>query len=147
MRWQSRFPAEEEKTVRRLTIALASCALVLSLAACAGTAPRQSTVRDRNVITAADMKAQNFTNVYDAIAALRSNWLTPRGTDSFNNPTPVRVYFDTADMGTVQALRTIAPSAIGYVRYYDANEATARWGVGHGQGVIFVSSYTDDRKF
>ena len=133
--------------MRLSTIGLVGCVLLLSLTACAGSAPRQSTVRDRNLITAADMKAQNFTTVYDAIAALRSNWLTPRGTDSFNNPTPVRVYFDTADMGTVQALRSIAVSAIGYVRYYDANEATARWGVGHGQGVIFVSSYADDRKF
>ena len=133
--------------VRLSRNAFAAGWLVLSLLACAGTAPRKSSARDRNLITAEDMKAQNFTNVYDAIAAMRSNWLTPRGTDSFNNPTPVRVYFDTADLGTVQSLRSIAPSSIAYVRYYDANDATARWGVGHGQGVIFVSSYADGRKF
>lgn len=108
--------------------------------ACAGRSGTASKAYDRNIITAEQMKDRKFNNLYDAISALRPNWLHTRGTDSYNNPSKVEVYYDNARMEGVKALRTIATSAIAYVRYYNANEATARWGMGHGQGAIYVSS-------
>jgi hypothetical protein len=124
--------------------------LVLVLAGCSTkSAPRapRAAARDRNLITAEEMRDRNYINAYDAIAAMRPNWLTARGADSFNNPTQVRVYFDTADMGSVSALRSFAPTSFSYVRYYSGTEATARWGPGHGEGVIFISSHDDHRDF
>lgn len=96
---------------------------------------------DRNLLTQEQLLATHQTNLYDIVEALRSNWLRTHGVDSFAAPTPVWVYFDDARLGGIESLRAVSPHAVTYVRYYDGVAATARWGVGHGQGVIFISSY------
>ncbi len=76
--------------------------------------------------------------------ALRSNWLRPKGPDSFSSPTRVQVYIDDNQLGGVETLRGIATSQIlAYIRYYDGVAASGRWGLGHGQGVIYVSTNPD----
>jgi hypothetical protein len=86
------------------------------------------------------MDERNFHTAYEAVEALHSNWLSPRGTDSFTNPSEVQVIYDNAHMGGVQALRNISTMSISFIRWYDGLEATQRWGVGHNSGVIFVST-------
>jgi hypothetical protein len=122
---------------------LGSLLLVLALcSACAtGSAPGASRPRqDRNLLTREQLRETGHTNALEALAALRSNWLRPKGTDSFSTPTQVQVYVDDSQLGGVETLRGIPTSQISYVRYYDGVTASGRWGLGHGQGVIYVST-------
>lgn len=52
----------------------------------------------------------------------------------------IQVYLDGARMGDVEQLRTIPASLIQYIRHLDANEAQARFGIGHNAGAIIVST-------
>lgn len=116
-------------------------ALLLAVG-CAGR-PGQgpSTERQRrDVLTQTQILATRASNLYDAVVALRSNWLLPRGIDSFQSPGSVLVYFDDTRLGGVETLQTISPSSIGYIQYFDGTDASGRWGLDHGHGVIYVST-------
>jgi hypothetical protein len=128
--------------VGRLAFSIALCS------ACAGSSsPRAGQPRvERDLITQEQLREYRFTNAYEAVEALRSNWLLTRGTDSFSNPSQVQVYYDNARLGGIEQLRAIEINAIMYIRYYDGVEATGRWGLDHGQGVIFVSSRRDSNR-
>jgi hypothetical protein len=105
---------------------------------------RTSTRRlDRTVITRDEMLKGNYTSLYDAVAALRANWLQARGPDSFTNPSIVWVYVDGARVGDVSVLKEMQPLRVNSVRFYDGPSATARWGVDNGAGVIHVSTWSD----
>jgi len=97
---------------------------------------------DRTVITRDEMLKGNFTSVYDAVAALRSIWLQPRGAgDSFTNM--VWVYVDGSKVGDVGILKEMQPRLVNSVRFYDGPSATTRWGVDNAAGVIHVSTWSD----
>lgn len=100
----------------------------------ADTAPRS----DRNVLTSEQLQGQTYQNAYEAIQALRSTWLKPRGSDSFNTPSVVVVYLDNVKLGGVETLQSLQLSTIQSIRHYDASAANARWGVGHASGAIQV---------
>jgi hypothetical protein len=126
--------------MRRLILGVSLGAVVLMSAACTqrpSSAPRVNHL----VITHEDMLSNKFNTVYDAVAALHSNWLQTRGADSFTSPSEVRVYFDNSLLGGINTLRDISPNAVTYVQYFDAVSASSRWGLGHGAGVIFVSTH------
>lgn len=95
---------------------------------------------DRNVITQAQVLETRATNAFEVIATLRSNWLLPRGVDSFSTPGQVLVYFNDTRLGGVGTLQGIGLNEIGYIRYFDGTEASARWGLDHGHGVIYVAT-------
>ena len=82
-----------------------------------------------------------FSSVYDAVQALHSNWLVTRGADSFIAPSVIWVYLDNTKLGDISTLRAVQPATIEYVRHLSGPDATARWGVGHGAGVIFLSTF------
>jgi hypothetical protein len=114
--------------------------LVLS-SACAGNQPSESAPRgDRNVLTQKELLDQHFLNAYEAVEALRSQWLQARGPDSFNTPSRVWVYQDNVKLGDVESLRSVAVNSIVSIRRLSPNEATARWGVGHAAGVIYLQT-------
>ena len=118
--------------------------LLLALGACSSRAGSSSaTRRDTNLITFDQIQDGHFQNAYDAVQALRPNWLVPRGPDSFNTPTKIEVYYDATHLGAVETLRTITSSNIAFIRWYDGTQAQQRYGIGHGSGVIYVSSRTD----
>ena len=128
----------------------ASCfrpAVFLLLTACAARTPAASHVPpDRGIITQQEITEHKFETLYDAIQALRPNWLQTRGTNSLTqNPTSVQVYLDNTRLGGVETLSTINLSSVVYIRHYDGVEATARWGLDHGAGVIFVSTHSESR--
>jgi len=117
--------------------------LLISLlfgSACATSKTSSKAATDHLLITRAQMQEHNFTNAYDAVAALHSNWLQKRGTDSFLTPGEVLVYFDETKLGGIETLRSLTSSSFQFIRFYDGIAATNRWGVGHGNGVIYVSS-------
>jgi hypothetical protein len=120
-------------------------ALLLAMllgAACrgSGAGEQQPTPRDRELITFEQLRSQHFNSAYDAVLTLRANWLHTRGTDSFSSPTRVQVYVDGTRYGGVESLRTLPVISINFIRHYDGLTASARWGLDHGQGVIYVST-------
>ena len=95
---------------------------------------------DRELITREQIDQNHFTTAYDAVEALHSNWLRPKGTDSFATPTEVVVYVNANRVGGVEALKNIDVHTITSIRHFDGLAASARWGVGHGQGAILVTT-------
>lgn len=96
---------------------------------------------NHSILTQQQMVENHFLTAYDAVEALRSNWLQARGPDSFAAPSEVRVYLDNTLLGGVTTLRDITVSTVSFIKYYDGIAATGRWGLGHGAGVIFVSQH------
>ena len=95
---------------------------------------------DRSVITQTQFGEYHFNSAYDAVASLRANWLNTKGPDSFSHPSAVRVYLDNVFARRHRDARTIPVTNIVYMRYFDGISASARWGLDHGAGVIFVST-------
>jgi hypothetical protein len=121
---------------------------LVAFAACLACGGRRAAERparrlDRSVITREQMLDGHYASVYDAVAALRSNWLRPHGPDSFVLSSIVWVYVDGARVGGVDALQSIQPQLINTVRFYDGPSATSRWGVDNGAGVIHVSTWSE----
>ena len=113
---------------------------VLASSACASSKGSSRTSTDHTLITREQIRQNNFTNAYDAVANLHANWLQKRGADSFLTPGEILVYFDEVKLGGVETLRSVTSSSIIFIRFFDGIAATNRWGVGHSNGVILVSS-------
>ena len=118
-------------------IALAT--LISISVACASTQKTNSTPHEHDVITREQLLTNHFNSAFDAVEALHSNWLIARP-DSYRARTRVIVYFDNVRLGGVETLRTIAVRPVSYIRHYNGIDATARWGLDHGSGVIYVST-------
>ncbi len=116
-------------------------ALSLVVLACACATGRTRAHPAGDVITRDEMLQNNFITVYDAVSALRSNWLTVRPNTLMGTQEDVVVYYDVTRLGTPVELKNIFVRDVQYVQHLSATEATQRYGVGHSQGVIFVSSH------
>src|SRR5215217_5079050 len=104
--------------------------LVALSAGCAHRTPIERPLRaDRNLITQSQLSEYHFTNAFEAVQALRSNWLLTRGTDSFRSPSQVWVYQDNIRLGGVESLRAISLQTVAFIRHYDGISATGRWGL------------------
>ena len=119
---------------------LALVVLLVSGSACTRVKPDAGPRADRNMITKEQLTKNHYSTVYDAVEALRANWLQTRGTDSFQSPSQVKVYLDNTMFGGVESMRNISANTISFIRWFDGVSATARWGLDHGAGVIYVSS-------
>ena len=124
------------RTVAAAGLALAAACTSHRKDAAAGTGSRVN----HSEISYEQIEALHVTNLYDAVQALHSTWLSTRGTDSFRTPSQVWVYLDDTKLGGVETLRDIAATSVGYIVHYDGIAATARWGLDHGAGAIYVSS-------
>ena len=128
--------------MRASAVRLILCSVLATGAGCALHHAEEADRRpDRTILTQEQIAAHHFVTVYDAVEALRSNWLHTRGSDSFLNPSEVRVYFDNTLLGGTDKLREIAAKDVTFIRYFDGVSATARWGVGHAGGVIYLSTH------
>jgi hypothetical protein len=127
--------------MRVFCILCLTAAVTAILAGCAGRRNGPNTGLDRTLLVQDQFADKGYTNPYDVIAALRSNWLESRGPNSFQSPTKVQVYLDGVRMGGVETLRTIDLRPVTYIRFFDGVAATARWGLDHGAGAIYVSTH------
>jgi hypothetical protein len=129
--------------------------LLVLLAGCASQKALDQPRTDRSIITREQFLETHTSNAYDAVQALHSNWLITKGVDSFQTrdpadadrphtagPSQVLVYLDNTMLGGVDKLKEIALTSISYIRYIDGRAATARWGLDHGNGVIYVSTHS-----
>jgi hypothetical protein len=114
-------------------------ALVL-VAGCSGANREAGDRARRDVLTQEQVIQTGSSNAYDAVAMLRSIWLQPRGVDSFRTPGEVQVYFNDTRLGGVATLRSVSVNDVGQIQYFDGAQATGRWGLDHGHGVIYVTT-------
>ena len=115
-------------------------ALVLLLGGCAGNGATARSGRS-DMIVQEQLQGRGFASAYDAIEALRGNWLRTRGRTTLTGPElEIQVYMDNTHLGAVETLRQIPAVNVAYIQWYNANDATARWGIGHGAGAVYVST-------
>ena len=131
--------------------ALTAPVLLLSLAGCAsktgapaaGSGPAPAAAaraprQDQQLITRDVIVGTEYTNLFDVVQALRSNWLRPKSAGDFGKADVLQVYLDNQRVGGMEELRNIAPLSVLSVRYFDPIQASARWGLGHNGGAIYV---------
>ena len=116
-------------------------ALLVAIAAGCSGATSGSRAGRSDVVTQEQLQGRGFASAYDAIEALRGGWLRTRGATTLMGPeAEIQVYMDNTRLGNVATLRQIPTVNVSYIQWYNANDATARWGIGHGAGAIFVST-------
>lgn len=132
----------------RLTV-LAVLAVATSLAGCASSGAdsgSQRPSRQGNVLTQEELLATQHTNVHDALAVLRPNWMAVRGPISFQNPDAgqVRVYLDFVDAGDVRYLRQLRVRDVLSLQFLNSLEAAQRFGLRTNSGpVILVNTFRE----
>jgi hypothetical protein len=122
---------------------LRSAILSLLVSACAARAPSNPTpLPDREMLTQADLLEHHFATAFEAVEALRPNWMQTRGANTLlTAQAQVVVYLNDTRLGGVDTLKQITTPAIVAIRHFDGRAATARWGLDHGQGVILVTTF------
>jgi hypothetical protein len=100
--------------------------------------------REANVITKEEILDAHASNVYEAISRLRPNFLHYRGQTTIKGADTgyPRVYLDRTLMGDLSSLKSMPPSGIREIRYYNGPEASARFGLDNVSGAIEVISDT-----
>ncbi|MDB4883756.1 MAG: glycoside hydrolase family 43 [Gemmatimonadetes bacterium] len=116
-------------------------ALLFSASCASGPRSAGKSFADYSVLTGEQLEQQHYQSVYEAVLALRSNWLSTRGTDSFRAPSQVWVYLDNSRLGGVQSLTTVSTHGVVSVTHLSGLEATARWGIGHSAGAISIITW------
>jgi hypothetical protein len=102
-----------------------------------GTSERSRSSRDN--ISLEEIQAhQSLTNAYEVVQRLRARWLVTRGRSSMSSVAPVIVFVDNIQAGGVGALYDVAIERVTEIRYYNASDATSRWGTGYTGGAIEV---------
>lgn len=113
---------------------LAGCA---SAGASEAGAPRAR--QDQQLITRDVIVGTQYTNMFEVVQSLRSNWLRPKtGANATGRAEELVVYLDNQRIGGVDELRRIVPASVQTARYFDAIAASARWGMDHGAGAIVI---------
>lgn len=113
--------------------------LFLVLGACASAQEDGSRGTDLNVLTREQII--RYQNAFQAVRTMRSQWLRGRAPGDLDTEAGiVLVYRDGMRVGGVEVLETMSTEGIDYIRFYNGIQASHRWGLGHENGVIFVSS-------
>jgi hypothetical protein len=101
--------------------------------------------RSFNVLTEEEFHDMEAGSAYDVVQRLRPTWLRQRGPTSVNSRSSgeVLVYVDGVAYGDVETLRGIPVGHVASMRFFSATDATTRFSVTHGGGVIEV--YTRQR--
>jgi hypothetical protein len=125
--------------LRQLT--RAAIAATWLLAGCAAATTTSSARGNGMQLTQSELAAANSDNLYDAIAKLHPEWLSSRGATSVtdSSPTGVDVYMNGSFLGKADYMRDVRLLDVTSVRYWDAGQASARFGMGHPRGVIEIT--------
>jgi hypothetical protein len=94
----------------------------------------------RDVITAAEIVASRVSDVYQAVAQLRPEFLRRQNQATLMTPATVAVYLDDLPFGTVESLRSIPLDQVRLIQYMRSTEANFRWGGSHPAGAILVTT-------
>jgi hypothetical protein len=131
-------------------------ATLVALVSLQATAEAQSGTRrprDRNVLTAEEIRTASVSTVHELLRSKRPRWLSVRGSstlrtvagkDIMGKPTvfpaeaEIAVYFDGVKAGSQEILRTMSTNAVESIEYLDAASATQRFGTNHEHGAILI---------
>ena len=116
---------------------LASCFML----GCAGASRSdRASAGGGNTLSQEQLQATNTEELYGAIAKLRPEWLSSRGPTSVTDltPTSASVFMNGALLGPADYLRQMRVIDVTEVRYWNAGQASARFGMGHPRGVIEI---------
>lgn len=108
----------------------------------------------------AEIRDSGARDAHELIYNTRMHWLVTRGANSVAeiargeaegdfviNVTPGRdkiiVYMDDVRLGGVDTLRDVPVDGLTSARFFDAREATLRYGTGHAHGAILLSTSVD----
>ena len=100
-----------------------------------------SPASDRNMLTEEELHSVPASNLYELIAKLRPQMLRAHGQSTLGGSTAsdyAVVYLDGRNYGDIGSLRSLIPSQVSLVRYYDATDAAGKFGTITGSGVIEV---------
>jgi len=124
--------------LNRLLFATSALLLVSCASAPSTPAPR----RDRNLITAEEIAAEPATSAAELLERLRPTWLRNRGPTSIGSGAPSYpiVYIDEVRSGGPEALSRVSSQIVREIRFINGRDATTRWGMDHGGGVILVTT-------
>jgi hypothetical protein len=89
-------------------------------------------------VTQQEIRQAAQSNLLDFVRANRPQWLRTRGVGAAASP--VAVYLDGQRVGGQEQLRGISTEITSGLRYVDGQEATTRWGPGHSNGAILVTT-------
>jgi hypothetical protein len=117
-----------------------------------GDRPQVVPMYHTNSITAEEIRASSARTPTELLRALRPQWLRSRGIDvlrvgqdSVLNEAPltargVRVYLNGGLLGGLDALDQVSVYSITGVQFLEAAAATLRWGAGHDDGAILLTT-------
>jgi len=123
---------------RSLFAAVLVPALVVYGCASSGTSRTQYSA---DVITQEQINAYEGDSVYLLIRSLHATWLQERGRVSLRRSAPVVIYIDgIPQYNGVEALKNLRPPEVQEIRHLDSRQATTRFGTGHSNGAILVTT-------
>jgi hypothetical protein len=129
---------------RTLSLLFLAVALLLPAAVYAQDSAKAKPKIKRNpdVISMQEIEATTDAHdAYELVKRLRPLWLTMRGVGSINLPVAeLAVYVNGVRMGGPDALRDIPRTGVAEMRFLRATDATQRFGTGHENGAILVTS-------
>jgi hypothetical protein len=121
--------------MNRLRFVPALLALLVATGCSGGSQPGDTQPADRESLHPEEWSGRTFYSAADVVASLRPLWLTKRGQDG-----EVQVYVDEVHLGGIEMLRSVRVASISLIRHLDGIQASARYGIGHSQGAILVST-------
>jgi len=80
---------------------------------------------------------------WDLVNSIRPQWLFTRGISTLSQAVgaeTIIIYMDNARLGTPNSMRGVPLGNVQYLQFFSAPEATLRWGGGHLQGAILIST-------
>jgi hypothetical protein len=95
---------------------------------------------DPQFISLVEIRDSGESTAYEVVQALRPLWLNKRGAQSIQYDTDILVYMGNARIGELSALRQISAASIASMRFLDAKAANYRFGMGHPNGAIVLST-------
>ena len=114
---------------------LSAVAAVALATACGGSKPGGTTPTDRETLRPEEWGTRNFYSAAEAVSSLRPLWLSTRGPEG-----AVQVYIDDVHVGGVEMLRSVRIASVAMIKHLDGIQAAARYGYGHDQGAILVTT-------
>ena len=110
--------------------------LVAGLLGCGSSVQSSAPMPSGDILLGSDLG--QYRTIYDAVEALRSNWLSGHAAMACRCE-PV-VYINGTKVRGVDVLRSTSPMAGVVVRHLSARQAAARYGHGHEGGAILVEA-------
>lgn len=130
--------------IRLLSPGVLAFAATIACASAGGTDPEprpsRPPRRDAFVISEQELGKSTARNALDAVQQLRPQWLRGRGAGSLGRASdPVMIYLNDVRLGGPSALAQLTTDGVKEIRFYNAADATSRWGTDHAAGAIVVT--------